>query len=177
MLDGTVIIVIVPLLSPRTWRPCHVVANPLMFPLVNKKNNINRQRWTLQTHAWIVHVAVRNELRRAYLKIYGGPTDFAALCVLVSRWWSSPFLCMQMSQTTKNKPSNSLPLKPEVEVSCKRRNHNNNVQVLNTCSILRRHLGFFLVPGFTQCLEVGGAWVKEIWILELGKFCLWNPES
>ena len=30
------------------------------------------------------------------------------------------------------------------------------------CAILRRHLGFLLVPGFTQCLEVGGAWVKEI---------------
>ena len=45
------------------------------------------------------------------------------------------------------------------------------------CAIFRRHLGFFLVPGFTQCLEVGGAWVNEIWILELGKFCLWNPES
>ena len=38
------------------------------------------------------------------------------------------------------------------------------------CAIFRRHLGFFLVPGFTQCLEVGGAWVKEIWIVELGKF-------
>ena len=37
MLDGTVIIVIVPLLSPRTWPSCHVVPYPLMFPLVNKK--------------------------------------------------------------------------------------------------------------------------------------------
>ena len=64
-----------------------------------------------------------------------------------------------------------------VEVPCKQWNHNNNVQALKTCAIFRRHLGFFLVPGFTQCLEVGGAWVKEIWILESGKFCLWNPES
>ena len=64
-----------------------------------------------------------------------------------------------------------------VEVPCKRWNHNNNVQALKTCAIFRRHLGFFLVPGFTQCLEVGGAWVEEIWNLDLGKLCLWNPES
>ena len=33
----TVIIVIVPLLYPRAWPSCHVVAIPLMYQLINKK--------------------------------------------------------------------------------------------------------------------------------------------